>query len=127
MGRGRRQGRDAAQGAGVACRHQSRAQAQGHDAGQAFTPLGATGDGGGMEDRVPDGRGDAVTVPRGVSRSIGGKQMLRGMCVSLGLLALSADPAWCVDANSASTSAPKWDVLASCAAAYLANWQNRSS
>jgi hypothetical protein len=53
--------------------------------------------------------------------------MRRGMCVSLAVLALLAGPAWCVEANSTSTSAPKWEVLASCGAAYLANWQNRSS
>jgi hypothetical protein len=49
------------------------------------------------------------------------------MCVSLGLLALSAGPAWCAEVNSRPTPAPKWEVLASCAAAYLANWRNRSS
>jgi hypothetical protein len=53
--------------------------------------------------------------------------MRQGLCVSLGLLALSAGPAWCAQANSPPAAAPNWEVLASCAAAYLANWRNRSS
>jgi hypothetical protein len=39
---------------------QKRAQAQGYGAGQAIAPVGAAGDGGRMEDRLPDGWGEAV-------------------------------------------------------------------
>jgi hypothetical protein len=41
--------------------------------------------------------------------------------------AAMVQPAFAQVANNPSSPATRWEVLASCAAAYLANWQNRLS
>jgi len=43
----------------------------------------------------------------------------------LGLFMVSSTPVWSAETDTPSTSAPRWEVFADCATAYLANWQNR--
>jgi hypothetical protein len=43
------------------------------------------------------------------------------------LFPATAQPASAQVANAPAATAPRWEVFASCAAAYLANWQNRLS
>ena len=62
LGRGRREGDDAARNAGHPRGDQGGAEAQGDGARQVLAAFGAAGDGAGMEPRLRHGRGEAVTA-----------------------------------------------------------------
>jgi hypothetical protein len=52
---------------------------------------------------------------------------LHALALLAALFPATAQPASAQVANAPAATAPRWEVFASCAAAYLANWQNRLS